>query len=78
MKYLLVLALVFIVFWLWRSARGDRSDRSRPPAAPEPGKQEPAEVVECDYCHVHLPRTEALVGRNGIFCSDAHRREAGS
>jgi uncharacterized protein len=73
MKYLLVVALVFVVFWLWRSGRG--SD-SKPAAAARP-EQTPTEIVACDYCHVHLPRGDALIGRSGTFCSDAHRHEAG-
>jgi uncharacterized protein len=73
MKYLLVLGLLFVVFWLWRSGRS----RVKGPSAPAPGKQELTEIVACDYCHVHLPRTEALIGQSGTFCSDAHRREAG-
>ncbi len=76
MKYLLVLALVLVVFWLWRSGR-DRIRQNAPPTTP-PRKTELTEIVACDYCHVHLPRSEALIGRSGTFCSDAHRREAGA
>jgi uncharacterized protein len=75
MKYLLVVAFVLVVFWMWRSGR-DQSRSSMP--SPEPRKRELTEVVACDYCHVHLPRSEALIGKSGTFCSDAHRQEAGA
>ena len=77
MKYLLVTALILVVFWLWRHNRqADRNEaeRSRPPAKPA---REATEIVACAVCQVHLPRTEALPGRNGFYCSDAHRRQAG-
>lgn len=76
MKYLLVLGIVLLIFWAWRSARdrrGARDDRAGK-AAPEPVK---TEIVECDVCHVHLPRSDALIGTGGTYCSDAHRVQAG-
>jgi uncharacterized protein len=81
MKYLLVTALVLVVFWLWRHNREVErneaaSSRSARPRSPSKGT-EVTEVVACDVCHVHLPRSEALIGHKGIYCSDAHRRQAG-
>lgn len=79
MKYLLVMALVLVVFWVWRRNREtERNDAAaaRPPAPPQ---REPAvtEMVACGICGVHLPKSEALIGARGIYCSDAHRRQAG-
>ncbi|RYF39130.1 MAG: hypothetical protein EOO25_15675 [Comamonadaceae bacterium] len=76
MKYLLILLLVAVVLWLWRSKRPDAEPR-RPTPRPGPRASTlPAEMVACDVCHVHLPRAEALTGPGGVYCSDAHRREA--
>ena len=80
MKYLLVIAFVLVVFWLWRSAKpgsGQAAQPSRPSRKPSKEK-ETTEMVACDFCHVHLPKSEALIGRDGFYCSEAHRREAGS
>ena len=79
MKYLLVAALVLVVFWLWRNSRdAERRDTAtaRPPAPPQSGTAI-AEMVACEVCGLHLPKSEALVGAKGIYCSDAHRRQAG-
>jgi uncharacterized protein len=77
MKYLLIITLVLVVFWLWRHNR--RADRdAAPPARPNvPTGKGLTEIVACDFCHVHLPKSEALIGRDGFYCSEAHRREAG-
>jgi len=79
MKYLLVAALVLVVFWLWRNNRDtDRKDAAanRAPASPKPGTAV-TEIVACEVCGVHLPKSDALIGDKGIYCSDAHRRQAG-
>ena len=80
MKYLLVILLVLVVFWIWRRSRPG------PKKAAQPGRsqgksseaKEITEVVACGVCHVHLPKSEALIGRDGFYCSEAHRREAGA
>lgn len=80
MKYLLVILLILVVFWLWRSGR----PRQKKAAPPRPAQDRPAaakqvpEMVACGVCHVHLPRSEALPGPGGFYCSEAHRRESGT
>jgi len=76
MKYLLVTALILGVFWLWRHNREAEKNAARP--RPQPPKTLPAtEIVACSVCDVHLPQSEALIGRKGDFyCCEAHRREA--
>lgn len=78
MKYLLIIAIVLIVFWLWRNNRqAERNEAAGArPRAPSSRGSEVMEMVACDFCHVHLPRSDALIGPKGIYCSDAHRREA--
>ncbi|TFW72665.1 hypothetical protein C3Y98_03425 [Methylotenera oryzisoli] len=29
-------------------------------------------MVECDQCHVHLPRSEAFLVEGKFYCSQAH------
>ena len=67
MKILLFLVVVFVLLWLLRGA----TSRRRGGVAPPP--QAPQEMIACAHCGVHLPRDEALPGRGGVFCGDAHR-----
>ncbi len=79
MKYLLILGIVLAVLWLLKNKRRLDSDESA--VAPKPRKNTPTiatEIVACDVCHVHLPRSEALTGPKGVYCSAAHRQQAGA
>lgn len=67
MKYLLVILVVLAVLWLARAGRR----RAAPPRRPPPARGEP--MVVCAHCGVHLPRSEALPGRLGLYCGEAHR-----
>lgn len=79
MKYLLILAIAMVVLWLWKSnRRTDINSSGEKPASPRPKAPGAAtEIVACDLCHVHLPRTEALTGPGGVYCCAAHRQQAG-
>lgn len=75
MKYLLVLAVVLIAFYLWRNNRlTDRRDDAVP-KAPTPKPNTPAIMVACRECGTHLPDTEAVRGRAGVYCSVEHQRQ---
>lgn len=79
MKYLLVILLVFVIFWLWSNNRRIEKKRAADIRRPHQPSSENAltEIVACDVCQVHLPRSDALIGNRGVYCSDAHRRQAG-
>ena len=68
-KIVLFLIAVFVLLWLLRGARGagpQRAGQAREAATPRA-------IVACAQCGVHLPSDEALPGRGGVFCSEAHR-----
>ena len=74
MKYLIVLAIVFLGFWLWRSNRP--AARGEPPPARKPDAQL-QDMVSCAVCDVHVPRADAMAGRRGeLYCSIEHRQRA--
>lgn len=75
MKFLLLLAVVLLAAWAWRSARRDAPGADRPPSPP-PAPPDPQEMVRCAHCGVHLPRGDAVVGRIGLYCSQEHRQSA--
>jgi uncharacterized protein len=68
-KIILFLVAVFVLLWL---LRGGTSRRSRPAPTSPPGTP-PQPMLVCAQCGVHLPRDEALPGRGGVFCGEAHR-----
>ena len=81
MKYLLILALTLAVIWLWQGKRraslADKARRQQAQQAQDSSRSlQTTEIIACDVCSVHLPRTEALMGGRGVYCSEAHRRQA--
>lgn len=69
MKYLLLIIVLAVVFYLL----GQR--RQRPPEAPAapPASPRPQAMLSCAQCGLHLPSSDALPGRGGVFCSAEHR-----
>ena len=79
MKYALIIGVVLVVYWLWRSTRQvGTGNKKHPRASQNPVVPEKAtEIVACQVCQVHLPRNEALIGSSGLYCSAEHRQQAG-
>lgn len=76
MKYLVLFAVLLVVYLIWRSQRvtGDRP----PGAGSKPADPQPQDMVQCPVCALHLPRGEALIGADGqAYCSQEHRLRAG-
>ncbi len=74
MKYLLVFAVVMVAFWIWRQGRQVEDvarSAARRGAKPLPA---PTVMVACLQCGTHLPDNEAVRGRQGPYCCEAHRR----
>lgn len=74
MKYVLLLAMVIGVIW-WARSRGPRAKPPSRTSRPEP--QEPQQMVACASCGLNLPRSEAVVGADGLYCSVAHLKAHG-
>ena len=70
-KFVLLLAIVVALIWLVRGGRRRASsgDAAAPLAAPKEA------MVACVQCGLHLPNGDALPGRGGLFCSEAHRAQ---
>ena len=76
MKYLLVVAVVWIAFHLRRNNRIAEQRKANPPRAPENTLDKPQDMVRCPVCDLHLPRTDAVAGQRGAYCGEAHRNQA--
>lgn len=74
MKYVVVIAVVLVAFWIWRNNRqNERRDGTAPvQRRPDAG---PAPMVACALCDMRLPETEAVQGRQGVYCCHEHRRQ---
>lgn len=77
-RILLLLIAVLVLVWLLRRALAGRKTRGGSGQASRPVQAAP-ELVACAHCGVHLPKNEALAGRdaNGAesgryFCSEDH------
>jgi uncharacterized protein len=71
MKYLLVLAVLWVGVWAWR--RGRNTNR---PTAERNTAVAQEEMVRCAHCGLHLPRGDALqdAGKTpAVYCSAEHR-----
>lgn len=73
MKYLLVLAVVLVAVWLWRSPRRGGTPPRRGPSAAGDAQ----EMVRCATCGAFSPRSQAIEGPGGLYCSREHRPGAG-
>ncbi|MEY2621663.1 MAG: hypothetical protein RIT26_1483 [Pseudomonadota bacterium] len=71
MKYLIWLLVLAGFWWWWRQKNAHATRRQTPPAAGPTGV--PQEMVNCPVCGLHLPRQDAIAGRIGHYCSEAHR-----
>jgi uncharacterized protein len=75
MKLLLVLLVVLVGVWLWRTNRQSdpKLKRQTPKAAPKP-----LDMVRCALCSIHVPSAEAIQGKKGLYCCADHRQRAES
>jgi uncharacterized protein len=79
MKYLVLFAILAVVYLLWRSQQRRAKAASRPePVQPQtPPTASPQDMVSCPVCAVHLPRNEAVADPQGrLYCSPEHRAGA--
>jgi uncharacterized protein len=72
MKFLLLLAVIGIAFWLFKARRRVPGPK-KPPARPAEGQATATPMLACAHCGVHLPQTDAVIDAGGRpFCSAAH------
>lgn len=70
MKIALFILAILALLWLLKGARR----RVPPPEKGQPSQPAATQaMLACAHCGMHLPRDEALPGRGGVFCGEAHR-----
>ena len=73
MKALILIFVILLGVWLWRSSRPNLPRPGQPKTGPE---AQPLDMVSCTYCSVHLPAAEAIRGSKGVYCSADHLARA--
>lgn len=83
MKYLLVLAVLWVAIWLWRKNRREemretmREEAARAAKRPPAPPASPQAMLRCAHCGLHLPASDAIAGPgDAVYCSAAHRQAA--
>lgn len=67
-KLLLVIGVtILLVLWFKSLARRGRDAEDKPENRVE-------DMVRCRVCGVNLPRSEAILSQERIYCCDEHRR----
>jgi uncharacterized protein len=69
MKLLLMLSVVLLALWLWRSRRDSNPKNYRKSSEPE---VPPLDMVRCTLCSVHVPVVGTVQGKKGTYCSLDH------
>ena len=69
MKYLLLFALIGLLFWWLKMQRRDRNNTQDDASQTNKAQH----MVRCAHCDLHLPQSDALEGAHGFYCSKAHR-----
>ncbi len=74
MKYLVLFAVLYVAYLVWRHNRIAEQRRE----APRAGGSAPQVMVSCAQCGLHLPQPDALRGKDGrYYCCQEHRLRAG-
>lgn len=71
MKYLIVLLVILVMVWLWRSGRNAAKQSQRDVGAKQ-GPTPRLEMVRCAVCGLHLPESEAVRANASYYCSVEH------
>ena len=69
MKAVLLIFVILLGVWLWRSSRPARPRQGQPKADDKPL---PLDMVSCAFCSINLPATEGIKGNNGVYCCADH------
>lgn len=77
MKIVVILLAVFAAIWFFKASRRGAGSTPKPPPKQTGNTEVPAlDMVRCHFCDVHLPRPDAIEGKQGSYCSLEHQRRA--
>ena len=79
MKIAMILLAVLAAIWFFKASRrgSDKTNNANKSSKEPVNPNVPAlDMVRCHFCEVHLPRPDAIEGKNGSYCSLEHQRRA--
>jgi uncharacterized protein len=69
MKYLLMLVLFGILWWVWRQRVAPS-----PPSSPRRPERPAEKMVACAHCGLLLPESDSVADGEQRYCGEAHRQ----
>jgi len=83
LKILIFLLAVLFGVWLWRrnrltaqKRRSQQPENTPPKDAQAPSALQPSPMLSCKHCGIHMPETDMVKGKAGVYCSQAHCQAA--
>lgn len=70
MKFLIFLLVVISAIFLFRQRKKTTFSHTNSKQAHKP---QTITMVQCEYCHIHLPENEAISHDNHYWCSKEHQ-----
>ncbi|GGK01688.1 PP0621 family protein [Pseudomonas matsuisoli] len=74
LRLLFWIAVIALVVWYWRRKKRATARTNETNVRPE----EPAPMVRCATCGVHVPQQQALLQDQKWYCSHTHLPKTGS
>lgn len=71
---IVIIAGLFLSRMLTHHAARKRQAKERPKQIPQNTPTSAEEMVQCQRCHVHLPRSEAVLSQGQTWCSQEHAK----
>ncbi len=70
MRGLVLLLLMGVLVWRWRSWRASAVQKPAPATPPKT-----IAMLACQHCGLHVPVTDAIHGSQGSYCCVDHRAQ---
>jgi len=70
MKFLLLFFICMVIAFQWRQSRKPKVHR----AAQKNNVGASMDMPACAHCGMHIPKAEAVLGRDAVYCSAEHRK----
>lgn len=72
-KFLMLIGVIVAVVLLVKNYQRSLA-RQDEKTADQPATVKSEDMVRCDHCGVHLPKSESFLSQGHFYCSDDHRR----